>query len=29
MKKLFAYLINALAIMGESEMHSLGYGSER
>ena len=29
MKKLFVYLINALAVMGESEMLSMGYGSER
>ncbi|CCX61765.1 unknown [Bacteroides sp. CAG:598] len=29
MKKLLVYLINALSIMGESEMLSMGYGSER
>ncbi len=29
MKKLFVYLISALAIMGESEMFSMGYGTER
>ncbi len=29
MKKLFVYLISALAVMGESEMLSMGYGSER
>lgn len=29
MKKLFVYLINALSAMGESEMLSMGYGSER
>lgn len=29
MKKFFAYLISALSVMGESEMLSMGYGSER
>ncbi len=29
MKKLLVYLINALAVMGESEMYSMGYGTER
>ena len=29
MKKLLVYLINALSIMGESEMLSMGYESER
>lgn len=29
MKKLLVYLINALSIIGESEMLSMGYGSER
>ena len=29
MKKFFAYLINALSIMGESEMLSMGYGTEK
>ena len=29
MKKVVVYLINALAIMGESEMLTMGYGSER